>query len=87
LRADEVRGKHFLNLDFGLPVQELRQPIRTALADGAGSQEVELTAVNRRGKSIQCKVTCMPLSNWHDNKSGVIVLVEEGGSQKPDAQR
>src|SRR2546423_6859690 len=28
LRADEVRGAHFFNLDIGLPVAELQHPIR-----------------------------------------------------------
>ena len=32
LRAAEVRGQHLLNLDIGLPVDELRDPLRAVLA-------------------------------------------------------
>ena len=31
LRADEVEGQHFLGLDIGLPVEQLRQPMRAVL--------------------------------------------------------
>jgi len=31
LRRDETPGQHFLNLDIGLPVEDLRQPIRAVL--------------------------------------------------------
>src|SRR5262249_42890160 len=32
LRASEVQGRHLMNLDIGLPVEQLRQPIRAVLA-------------------------------------------------------
>ena len=61
LRAEEVLGKHFLNLDIGLPVDQLRPPIRACLAGEASEGAGRLDATNRRGKAIQCKVTCTPL--------------------------
>lgn len=75
LQADEVAGQHFLNLDIGLPVEQLRQPIRACL-QGATSEEVSLAAVNRRGQAIQCKVTCTALIGKKKVK-GVILLMEE----------
>ena len=77
LRADEVRGQSVLNLDIGLPVGELRAPIRTCLQEGAGHQEVTLDAVNRRGKAIRCRVTCTPLMSAEGKRDGVILLMEE----------
>ncbi|HEX2197665.1 MAG TPA: PAS domain-containing protein, partial [Burkholderiales bacterium] len=77
LRHDEVRGKTVLNLDIGLPVGELRAPMRACLLDGAGHQEVTLTAVNRRGKSIRCRVTCTPLMSSEQKPDGVILMMEE----------
>jgi two-component system CheB/CheR fusion protein len=62
LRSDEVRGKHFLNLDIGLPVLELTQPIRACLADSA-NQERTVNAMNRRGKSLAVRVTCSRLQD------------------------
>jgi two-component system CheB/CheR fusion protein len=77
LRQDEVRGKSVLNLDIGLPVGELRAPIRACLVDGEDHRELTLDAVNRRGKSIHCRVTCTPLLSPPDRRDGVILMMEE----------
>jgi two-component system CheB/CheR fusion protein len=76
LRADEVRGRHFLNLDIGLPTDGLRQPIRACLA-GEARPEVVADAVNRRGKSIRCSVNCTPLIDHGKDIRGVILFMEE----------
>lgn len=86
LRADEVQGCHFLNLDIGLPVEELLQPIRACLAGGGGSREVNLKATNRRGKAIQCKVTCSPLINQRSLTEGVILLMSDTDLSETDAE-
>src|SRR5262249_43056308 len=44
LRADEVQGRSFLNLDIGLPVQELRPMIRACLNDGAEHKDMLVDA-------------------------------------------
>src|SRR5207245_2532165 len=36
LRSDEVQGRHFMNLDIGLPVEKLLQPVRAVLAGDTG---------------------------------------------------
>jgi two-component system CheB/CheR fusion protein len=78
LRSDEVRNKQFLNLDIGLPVEQLIPLIRAALGGEDGETEIVLRATNRRGKAITCKVTCTPLlTQGADNPSGVILLMEE----------
>ncbi len=77
LRADEVRGKHLLNLDIGLPVDRLKLPIRNCLGSDGKNQEITLDAVNRRGKSIQVKVSCTPLIGLGRNIQGVILMMEE----------
>src|SRR5262249_35655048 len=61
LRADEVVGKPLLNLDIGLPVTELKGPIRACLTGDGDTPERTRGATNRRGKTIRCKVTCRPL--------------------------
>ena len=80
LRFEEVEGKHFLNLDIGLPVEQLRQPIRTCLAKDSNHQEVTLEAINRRGRSIVCKIAATPLMGKGINIGGVIMLIEEVSS-------
>ena len=78
LRASEVYQKHFLNLDIGLPVAVLRQPIRACLNGESLNEEVIVTATNRRGRSIQCKVSCTPFIEPQDKIiHGAILLMDE----------
>jgi two-component system CheB/CheR fusion protein len=77
LRADEVQGKGLLNLDIGLPVQELRGIVRDSLAGASGRAEMVLDAVNRRGKKIKVRVTCSPLVTPGKKREGVILMMEE----------
>jgi two-component system CheB/CheR fusion protein len=77
LRPDEVQGKSVLNLDIGLPVGELRAPIRACLHDGADYKEVVLDAINRRGKPVRCRVICTPLLSPGKRREGVIMMMDE----------
>ena len=79
LRADEVQGKSFLNLDIGLPVGELRGMMRQVLTGDAEKKETSLDAVNRRGKAIRCHVSCTALITSKKKREGVILLMEEAG--------
>ncbi|MEB3336016.1 MAG: PAS domain-containing protein [Leptolyngbyaceae bacterium] len=77
LQVEEVEHQHFLNLDIGLPVELLRRVIRECLAGHTAFQEITLEAVNRRGKLIQCKVTCTPLYGVARKIEGAILIMEE----------
>jgi two-component system CheB/CheR fusion protein len=80
LRPEEVEGKNFLNLDIGLPVDQLKGPIRACLASDTDKafMEVVLDATNRRGKPMRVKVTCTQLANPKGrDPQGVILLMEE----------
>jgi two-component system CheB/CheR fusion protein len=73
--AEEAEGAHFLRLDFGLPVKELKAPLEASLAGTTEREELVLDAVSRRGKPFRCNVVCLPL-NGPDAPSGVIVMME-----------
>jgi two-component system, chemotaxis family, CheB/CheR fusion protein len=77
LRADEAPGQHFLNIDIGLPVEELRQPIKTVLAGESDHLTVDLDANNRRGREFGCRVSLTPLLNRARQIRGAILLMEE----------
>lgn len=77
LRSDEVRGKNFLNLDVGLPVERLKPAIRACLAGETEFNETLLDAINRRGKPISCRVTCTFLHDAGGAGDGVILVIEE----------
>jgi two-component system CheB/CheR fusion protein len=82
LRAAEVQGQHFLNLDIGLPVEQLRQPIRSCLMGENKYLELTLQATNRRGRANEYKVTCTPLVGAETEIRGVIMLMEQMGRNK-----
>jgi two-component system CheB/CheR fusion protein len=77
LRADEVQGKHFLNLDIGLPVEQLKHAIRASLSGDQEHADTVVQATNRRGRSIRCKVTCTPITGADKTPDGVILVMEE----------
>ncbi|MFL5240547.1 MAG: CheR family methyltransferase [Gemmataceae bacterium] len=79
LRADEVLGKPFLNLDIGLSLEQLKQPIFACLnGQPRHTENLAVQAVNRRGRSIQCVITCTPMVGRRQTEaSGVILLMEE----------
>ena len=82
LRTDEVVGKHFLSLNIGLPVDQLRGPIRSCLDGESDFQEVVLRSTNRVGMHIDCSVTCVPLTRSDGNVYGTILLMEASAASQ-----
>ena len=77
VRADEAVGTHFMNLDIGLPVDQLRNHIRDCLS-GSSQTKVIVPARNRRGREIECEITCLPLET--PDGVAVILLMDAGVS-------
>ncbi|WP_406505660.1 CheR family methyltransferase [Streptomyces sp. NBC_00212] len=78
LRADEVHDVHFFALDFGLPTTELRDVIQRCIASGKRAGPVNVPAVNRIGRSINCAVVCSPFDG---HNGGVVLLMEDIGNE------
>ncbi|MEV0272661.1 CheR family methyltransferase [Hamadaea sp. NPDC050747] len=76
LRKEEAIGEHFLNLDIGLPVEQLRPAIRKVLNGEPQPQETQLPAVNRRGRQIDVRVVCTPLVSSSGEVTGAILVME-----------
>ena len=76
LRDDEVEGEHLLNLDIGIPVQRLRDPIRHILA-GLPVDDLDLDGHDRRGKPVRVQIAFASLQNRPDAEEpdGAILLV------------
>jgi two-component system CheB/CheR fusion protein len=75
LRSSEATGVDFLQLDIGLPVEELARPIALALANGTGTDDILLETTTRRGKPALCRVSVAPLRE-NDVLSGAIVVTD-----------
>ena len=82
LRADEIMESSLLGLDIGLPVENLKHPIRAVLDEKSNIQDVLLDAINRRGKSIKCHVTCTPFDGGTSERQGVVLMMEQEGEDK-----
>jgi two-component system CheB/CheR fusion protein len=82
VRQAEAVDQHLLSLDIGLPVERLAAPLRTVLGGASAREQAIVEAVNRRGRTINCTTTILPLVS-HDGSdgnsvSGAIVLMEDG---------
>ncbi len=74
LRDDEVEGQHLLNLDIGLPLDAIRDPIRQVLA-AEETDGLSLEGHNRRGQPVTYRVAFAPLRGEVDREvAGAIVL-------------
>ncbi|MEH1769472.1 MAG: CheR family methyltransferase [Nostoc sp.] len=75
LRTDEVIGKSIFSLDIGLPVEQLRSPIRDSLSGKKQFQEMILDATNRRGRQIKCYLAITPLLGI-EMRGAVLMMVD-----------
>jgi two-component system CheB/CheR fusion protein len=76
LRSGEAVQQHLLNLDIGLPVDQVRPLVRQALGGDSEGDEVHLEAVNRRGRPVTVRVACSPLAGPAGEPSGAIIVME-----------
>jgi two-component system, chemotaxis family, CheB/CheR fusion protein len=74
-----VIGKHFLNLDIGLPVAELHVPLRQTLA-GEDGRELTVAGRDRRGRGVALHIALMPLVRDAGTSNGVIMLMRPDGT-------
>ncbi|HET7465869.1 MAG TPA: CheR family methyltransferase [Candidatus Dormibacteraeota bacterium] len=77
LRSDEVVGQLFFGLDIGLPVKDLRNFVRAVARGKPPTDETVVDAVNRRGKSIRCRVVVSTLPGEQSPNGGLVLLMEE----------
>ena len=78
VRGEEAEGKRLAELDLGLPVDELKEPLREMFTDD-GAVEVTLPATTRRGKAVQCRIRMQPLRQLDGDTYGALVLMEVSG--------
>ncbi|HEY3345722.1 MAG TPA: hypothetical protein VGJ97_12380 [Anaerolineaceae bacterium] len=71
LRAAEILGHHFLNL-------EITRRIHRILTGEWDTRESYNQATNRRGKLIDCRITVIPLVGLNHKIGGTLILFEDG---------
>jgi len=81
VRTDEAVGEHLMNLDIGLPVEQLRQPLRAQLNDPeTDPAELVLDAVNRRGRALQVRVTLTHIRDHGETTPAAMIAMDVVGS-------
>ena len=77
LREDETLGQHLLNLDIGLPTDELRTVAREVASGERERAELILQAVDRRGRPVSLRVTVTTLVGpERGGNDGALLLME-----------
>jgi two-component system CheB/CheR fusion protein len=77
VRTDEAVGDHLFNLDIGLPLESIRQSLRSMLADDeAGPDFADLKAVNRRGKKLGVRVTLTPIRGREGSDPAAMLMMD-----------
>ena len=80
-RHAAVQGSSFFALDIGLPVEQLKGPLRSTVAGEREGFELSLAATNRRGRAITCRISAAPLVGGAERTArGVILFLEEEDS-------
>jgi hypothetical protein len=46
--------------------------------DGAARERIVVSAIERRGKAVQCQVSCAPLSQRPGQIDGAVILIKRG---------
>lgn len=79
VRREEAVGRHLLGLDIGLPLERLKPLLRKVL-DGerpGEAQDLHLQTLNRRGRTLEVRVTATPLRRDDGAVRGAILVVDE----------
>jgi two-component system, chemotaxis family, CheB/CheR fusion protein len=77
VRTDEAVGDHLFNLDIGLPLEPIRQALKSRLADSDSEPDVTvLDAVNRRGRALQVRVTLTPIRGRDGSEPAAMLMMD-----------
>ncbi len=76
LREEEAVGHLIVSLDIGLPVKQLEQPLRQAAANATPSESV-VDALDRRGRTMKCRVRIAPLMYDDRSTRGAVIMLED----------
>jgi two-component system, chemotaxis family, CheB/CheR fusion protein len=82
LRPEEAHSREFLTLDIGLPAADITPWLRQALTRDRPSAS-DVTAVNRRGKTVNLAVVASPMRTEEAVVSGLILVIDQAVSGQP----
>jgi two-component system, chemotaxis family, CheB/CheR fusion protein len=78
LRSDEVVSSCLTELAIGLPMEPIERLLDEQL-QGDEWRQVQIEAINRKGRKISCIVKVTPITR-HDNSKGAVIFIDEIGA-------
>jgi two-component system, chemotaxis family, CheB/CheR fusion protein len=75
LRPEEAQSRDFLTLDIGLPAADIAPWLRQVLSRTRTSTS-DVTAVNRRGKTVELRIAASPMRTEDGTVSGIILVID-----------
>lgn len=85
LRPEEAQSRELLSLGIGLPAGEVAPMLRRVLAGSPAGGNLagparQVTAVNRRGKTVELRIAASPMLSEEGTVSGIILVIDHPGS-------
>jgi len=82
LRPEEAEDKKLFSLDIGLPAVAVEPLLRRVLREAANNDTAtaltgDVTAVNRRGKTVELQIVASPMRTEEGGISGVILVIDQ----------
>ena len=82
LRPEEAEDKELFSLDIGLPAVAVEPMLRRVLREAANDDTAtaltgDVTAVNRRGKTVELQIVASPMRTEEGGISGVILVIDQ----------
>jgi two-component system CheB/CheR fusion protein len=75
VREEETVDRKLIDLDIGLPMQQLDPAVRSVIAGGE-AVDMRVDAVERHGRPIRCRVRVSPLLYGDHASHGAVLFVE-----------
>ena len=76
LRSEEVRGRPILDLDIGLPLDQVAPFMRAVMVEHNDNHLLSVDAINRRGRSFHCQLRVSALLDPADKVIGAVLLMQ-----------
>jgi two-component system, chemotaxis family, CheB/CheR fusion protein len=82
MRPEEAESRDILSLDIGLPTAEIAPWLRGVVTGGGQSSTpaISLSALNRRGKTVELRVAASPLRSEEGAISGLILVIDQAAA-------
>ncbi|UEM02377.1 PAS domain S-box protein [Skermanella rosea] len=77
LRSEEVIGQRLGSLDIGLPLFKLNAEMRQVLDQREAVESIEFKAIDRRGRTLDCRFRILPLAYGTNDLRGLVLLIDD----------